>query len=161
SPRAGTVPPVFRPRRCDHAREPMTMSGAQIFLERGLSTSPAGSLPAVEPRLASVQAGAHGPCDGSRTAVGSRPRRDDRGRETLAGIAIFRELELEDAEALSRRCRWRRYGAGQTILQRQDEGRDVFFVVRGRVCAIYHSASGREIRICDLPAGEMFGEFAA
>jgi len=140
----------------------MTMSGVPIILERVSSTSAAGTLPAAEPRFAPVQAGAYGPCDGSRTAaVGSRPRRDDRGRETLAGIAIFRELQLEDAEALSRRCRWRRYGPGQTILQRQDEGRDVFFVVRGRVCAIHHSASGREIRICDLPAGEMFGEFAA
>jgi CRP-like cAMP-binding protein len=82
-------------------------------------------------------------------------------RETLAGVSIFREVSPEAAEALSRRCRWRRYGPRQTILQRQDESRDIFFIVRGRVCAIYHSASGREIRICDLGAGEIFGEFAA
>jgi CRP/FNR family cyclic AMP-dependent transcriptional regulator len=81
--------------------------------------------------------------------------------ETLAGIAIFREVAPDVVAALSRRCRWRRYGPGQTILQRQDESREVFFVVRGRVCAVYHSASGREIRFCDLPAGEIFGEFAA
>jgi CRP/FNR family transcriptional regulator, cyclic AMP receptor protein len=81
--------------------------------------------------------------------------------ETLAGISIFRDLAPDVVKTLSRRCRWRRYGPGQTILQRQDEGRDVFFVVRGRVCAIYHSVSGREVRFCDLPAGEIFGEFAA
>ena len=81
--------------------------------------------------------------------------------ETLAGIAIFRDLAPDALETLARRCRWRRYGPGQTILQCQDEGRDVFFVVRGRVCAVYHAASGREVRFGDLPAGEIFGEFAA
>ncbi len=81
--------------------------------------------------------------------------------ETLAGIAIFRELAPDVVGTLSRRCRWRRYGPDQTIVLRQDESRDVFFVVLGRVCAIYHSASGREVRFCDLAAGEIFGEFAA
>jgi len=81
--------------------------------------------------------------------------------ETVAEIAIFRGLAPEVITMLSRRCRWRHYGAGQTILQRQDESRDVFFIVRGRVCANYHSASGREVRFTDLAAGDMFGEFAA
>lgn len=80
---------------------------------------------------------------------------------TLEGIAIFRGLEPDVRTGLSRRCRWRRYAPGQTILQYQGEGRDVFFVVRGRVCAIFHSASGREVRFGDIEAGEMFGEFAA
>jgi CRP/FNR family transcriptional regulator, cyclic AMP receptor protein len=80
---------------------------------------------------------------------------------TLAGIAIFRELAPDAVASLSRRCRWRRYGPGQTILHRRDEGREVFFIVRGRVAAVHVSASGREIRLCELPAGELFGEFAA
>jgi CRP-like cAMP-binding protein len=81
--------------------------------------------------------------------------------ETLAGIAIFRELAADVVVTLSRRCRWRRYGPDQTIVQYQDEGRDVFFVVRGRVCANYHSPSGREVRFSDIAAGDIFGEFAA
>jgi CRP/FNR family transcriptional regulator, cyclic AMP receptor protein len=80
---------------------------------------------------------------------------------TLAGIAIFRGLAPDVLATLSRRCRWRRYGAGQTIVQYQDEGRDVFFVVRGRACAVYHSAAGREVRFSDLAEGELFGDFAA
>ena len=82
-------------------------------------------------------------------------------RDSLAEIAIFSEVAPDEVAALSRRCRWRRYGAGQTILQHRDAGCDVFFVVRGSVCAIYHSASGREVRFDDLSAGEIFGEFAA
>src|SRR5215475_13821085 len=81
--------------------------------------------------------------------------------ETLAGIEIFRGIAPDVVASLSRRCRWRRYCAGQTILQYQDEGRDVFFILQGRVCAIYYSASGREVRFSDIPAGELFGEFAA
>lgn len=84
-----------------------------------------------------------------------------RAAETLGCIAIFSELTPDVVATLSRRCRWRRYGPGQTILQYQEAGRDVFFVVRGRVYVIYHSASGREVRFSDLPAGEIFGEFAA
>jgi CRP-like cAMP-binding protein len=80
---------------------------------------------------------------------------------TLSGIAIFRALAPDVVEALSRRCRWRRYRAGQTILQRQDESREVFLLVRGRVSVVYHSPSGREIRLGDLAAGEIFGELAA
>ena len=90
-----------------------------------------------------------------RTGTGSK------ASETLAGIAIFRDLAPDVVAALARRCRWRRYGPSQTILQRRDESRDVFFIVRGRVAAVYHSASGREVRFCDLAAGEIFGEFAA
>lgn len=81
--------------------------------------------------------------------------------ESLAGISIFRGLGSDVVAALSRRCRWRHYAPAQTILQYQDEGRDVFFIVRGRVCAVYYSASGREVRFSDLPAGEIFGDFAA
>ncbi|MFO1108599.1 MAG: Crp/Fnr family transcriptional regulator [Bradyrhizobium sp.] len=81
--------------------------------------------------------------------------------ETLAEIAIFRGLAPEVVTMLSRRCRWRHYRAGQTVLQREDDSKDVFFIVRGRVCATYHSAAGREVRFTDLAAGEIFGEFAA
>jgi len=81
--------------------------------------------------------------------------------ETLAGIGIFRELAGDVVASLSRRCRWRRYRAGQTILQYQDTGRDVFFILEGRICPIYYSASGREVRFSETSAGDLFGEFAA
>jgi CRP-like cAMP-binding protein len=81
--------------------------------------------------------------------------------DSLTGIAILQELPPDELSSLARRCRWRRYGAGQTILQYCDDSHDVFFVVRGRVGAIYHSASGREVRFSDLQAGDIFGEFGA
>lgn len=93
---------------------------------------------------------------GSGMPDGARP-----SAQSLEGVAIFDGLASDVLASLARRCRWRRYAAGQTIVQYQDEGRDVYFVVRGRVCAIFHSAAGREVRFGDIEAGEVFGEFAA
>jgi CRP-like cAMP-binding protein len=85
----------------------------------------------------------------------------DGSAEILDGIEIFRNLAPDTVASLSRRCSWRRYGPGQLILQRQDESRDVFFVVSGRVSVVYHSASGREVRFSDSAAGDIIGDFAA
>ena len=107
----------------------------------------------------------------SETLVSELPSKREKGStldrpgapigNTLARIEILRGLAPDVVAMLSRRCRWRRYAPGQTILQYQDEGRDVFFIVLGRVSAIYHSASGREVRFSDIAAGDIFGEFAA
>jgi CRP/FNR family cyclic AMP-dependent transcriptional regulator len=81
--------------------------------------------------------------------------------ETLAGVEVFRHLPPDALHVLSARCRWHRYHAHQMIVQCQDKNRDVFFLVSGRACVVYHSASGDEISFHDLRAGDMFGEFAA
>jgi len=81
--------------------------------------------------------------------------------ESLAEIRILRELPPDELASLARRCRWRRYRTGETILHYSDNRRAVFFVVQGRASVLYHSAGGREVRFGDLQAGDVFGEFAA
>jgi len=81
--------------------------------------------------------------------------------ESLAGITIFRDLPPDELAALARRCTWRRYRAGQAILNYRDNRHAVFFVVHGRASVRYHSASGREVLFGDFSAGNVFGEFAA
>ncbi len=88
-------------------------------------------------------------------------RRASPPAESLAAIAILRELPHETLVSLARRCAWRHFGAGQIILHYRDNRRAVFFVVRGRASVLYHSACGREVRFGDLQAGDVFGEFAA
>jgi CRP-like cAMP-binding protein len=85
----------------------------------------------------------------------------DSSVELLDGIEIFRNLAPEPVATLSRRCGWRRYGPRQTILRRQDDGRDVLFIVSGRVSATCHSALGRQVCSFDLTAGDIFGDVAA
>ena len=82
-------------------------------------------------------------------------------KATLSTIEPFRGLPAADLEAVARRCRWRRYDPGQQVVGRQEESRDVFFVVSGRVRVTLFSVSGKEVTFRDLDAGEMFGELAA
>lgn len=81
--------------------------------------------------------------------------------ETLSEIEPFRGLPAADLEAMARHCSWRNYDPGQQIVGHQEESRDVFFVVSGRVRVTLFSLSGKEVAFRDLNAGEMFGELAA
>jgi CRP-like cAMP-binding protein len=81
--------------------------------------------------------------------------------ENLAAIAIFRDLPHDMLLSLARRCAWRRFGVGQTILHCGDDRRAVFFVVQGRASVLYNSACGREVRFGEFQSGDVFGEFAA
>ncbi len=63
----------------------------------------------------------------------------------LAGIRLVAALSPAERSALEQRCSWRRYRAGQQIVARQSDDRDVFFVVEGRVRVVDYSLSGREV----------------
>lgn len=84
-----------------------------------------------------------------------------RPTDTLAGIPLFRSLDAVELAALSARCLWRRVEAGQWIIDYEDEGTDVFFVLAGQVRVTIRAVSGREVILRDIPAGEFFGEMAA
>ena len=79
----------------------------------------------------------------------------------LAGIALLRSMSEAELRALEQRCRWRRFGAGQQIVDRDSEDRSVFFVVEGRVRVVDYSPGGREVIYAVLGPGSHFGELAA
>ncbi len=80
---------------------------------------------------------------------------------TLSGIEFLRSLPADAVEDLAKRCQWHRYGPQQLIVGQEDETRDVFFIVRGKVRVIVYAASGKEVSFRDLGAGQMFGELSA
>jgi CRP-like cAMP-binding protein len=80
---------------------------------------------------------------------------------SLRSIEIFAGLTPAELDALAKRCAWREFGPKQEIVGHQDESRHVFFLVRGKARAVIRSLAGREVTFRDIPAGEMFGEFAA
>jgi CRP-like cAMP-binding protein len=84
-----------------------------------------------------------------------------RRSETLARIDLFRSLSPEEVERLDTRCVWRRASAKEWILDYQDEGTDVFFLVSGVVRVMIRSISGRETILRDIEAGAFFGELSA
>ncbi|WP_245689278.1 Crp/Fnr family transcriptional regulator [Roseospirillum parvum] len=83
------------------------------------------------------------------------------GNDELGRIPLFAGLAPAERAAIARQCRWRRFAAGEQIIDRQSESRDVFFVVSGRVRVIIYSVAGREVTLDDLLAGDFFGELAA
>lgn len=50
---------------------------------------------------------------------------------------------------------------GQTLLARGDPSTDVYFILEGSFHVVVYSASGREVSLRNLSAGDVFGELAA
>lgn len=82
-------------------------------------------------------------------------------REALAGSALLRDLEPEAEAAILRAARIQEFAAGAMVLLREDESRDVFFVLSGAVRVTAVVSGGRELIFTDHAAGEQFGELAA
>lgn len=80
---------------------------------------------------------------------------------SLDGIAILAALGASDREALARRCRWRRFGEDEVIIDREQDSREVYLVVSGVVRVVDYSLQGREISFAEIGAGGCFGELAA
>lgn len=79
----------------------------------------------------------------------------------LRRIALLEGLSPERLEWLARQCAWRNFDAGQRIVSREAQDRDVYLVVSGRVRVTIYSAGGRQVTFRDLSAGEVFGEVSA
>lgn len=80
---------------------------------------------------------------------------------TLADFPFLEPLNDSARSALEQRARWVRYTANDTIIDRETESRDVYFVVEGRVRVVNFSISGREITFDEMEPGGVFGELAA
>ncbi len=85
--------------------------------------------------------------------------KQDRGR--LGEIRLLASLAPAELVALEQRCRWRRYAAGEQILDRDSATRDVLFISQGRIRVVNYAASGREIAFAVVDAGGHVGELSA
>ena len=79
----------------------------------------------------------------------------------LAGIRLLGSLPATELALLEQRCRWRRYRAGEQILDRDSDTRDVLFISEGRIRVVNYAASGREIAFAVVEAGGHVGELSA
>ncbi len=82
-------------------------------------------------------------------------------RHTLAGITLFEALDEAERQRLESRCTWRRYAAGETVLERGSESNEVLFLIAGSVDILNVSLTGREVAYARLEVGDCFGELAA
>ncbi len=85
----------------------------------------------------------------------------DRAIAMLSTVKEFKNLSSEDLEAIAKVCHWHRYESNQDIVRYHDNSNSTFFIIQGEIRVTYSALSGHEVILCDLMAGEMFGELTA
>jgi len=85
----------------------------------------------------------------------------ERACPILSIIKEFKGLPSSDLETIARVCHWHHYEAGEEVVRYHDDSNSVFFITQGEMRVHYYSMSGQEVILCDLPAGEIFGELTA
>ena len=85
----------------------------------------------------------------------------ERACAILSVIKEFKGLPSSDLDAIAQVCHWHRYEVGEEIVRYHDDSNSVFFITQGEMRVHYYSMSGQEVILCDLPAGELFGELTA
>lgn len=84
----------------------------------------------------------------------------DVASEMLSKTALFRPLEAEDRRAIVNEMRELVFEFNQAIFARGDQGKDIFFVMSGRVRLSVLTPEGRELSFAHAEAGHLFGEIA-
>jgi CRP-like cAMP-binding protein len=82
-------------------------------------------------------------------------------KHDLSNIRILAGLTSVERRDFEMSCRWRRFSAGEQIIDQMDETRDVYFITQGRVRIVNFTVLGKEVALEDLGEGEYFGELAA
>jgi CRP-like cAMP-binding protein len=76
----------------------------------------------------------------------------------LSRNQIFNVLSSEQQGQMVASSSRVRFGAGETIVREGDGGNSLFLLMDGRVAVIKHRDDGSEVLVCELAAGEVFGE---
>ena len=86
---------------------------------------------------------------------------DGRAGRSLASIRLLSSMSADALGQVENACRWRSYRAGETIIEREETTRDVFFLISGNVRVLNLAASGRFVAYALLGPGDFFGELSA
>lgn len=81
--------------------------------------------------------------------------------QSLAQVAFFKGVTDLDLSRFERRCIWKKFDQGQTIIDFEDLSNDVCFLVSGHVRIQLRTSGGRELILADLREGDFFGELSA
>lgn len=80
--------------------------------------------------------------------------------DAMADTEIFRQLDHDTRLLIAKEMRPVAFKSGQSIFSRGDPGREMYFIVDGRVRLSILSAEGRELAFAHAGAGAIFGEIA-
>lgn len=85
----------------------------------------------------------------------------ERAVQLLSVVKEFKKFSLTDLEAIAKTCHWHHYSKNEEIVRCHDDSNSAFFITEGTVRVNYFSLDGKEVILCDLPTGEIFGELTA
>ncbi|MGI9524416.1 MAG: Crp/Fnr family transcriptional regulator [Hyphomicrobiaceae bacterium] len=80
--------------------------------------------------------------------------------ESMANAQIFQDLDDDARLQIAREMRPTSFTSGQSIFSRGDPGKELYFIVDGRVRLSILSAEGRELAFAHAGPGSIFGEIA-
>ncbi|HYM31455.1 MAG TPA: Crp/Fnr family transcriptional regulator [Candidatus Cybelea sp.] len=80
---------------------------------------------------------------------------------SLAGIRLLKPLPAEERAELEKRCAYRRFATGQTVLENDRIGIGVFFMISGAARVVHYVADHQEITIAAVVPGDTLGEISA
>ncbi|MDO9441116.1 MAG: Crp/Fnr family transcriptional regulator [Beijerinckiaceae bacterium] len=81
--------------------------------------------------------------------------------QTLARIPFFKDATDVTFDKFDRRCSWKKFDEGETVVDYEDASSDVYFIVAGEVRVLIRTAAGKEFILAEMRAGQFFGELAA
>ena len=84
----------------------------------------------------------------------------DAAADMLARTALFGAMDTAERRAVVQEMREIAFDANQAIFARGDPGRDIYFVMTGRVRLSVLTPEGRELSFAHAEAGQIFGEIA-
>lgn len=80
---------------------------------------------------------------------------------SLRTIDAFANLPADVLRGIESLCHWHDVAGDRPILDSRSGDRSVYFLVEGHALALLPTSSGRTVELCELHAGQMFGEISA
>jgi CRP/FNR family transcriptional regulator, cyclic AMP receptor protein len=77
----------------------------------------------------------------------------------LKNVGLFAEFDTDELQRLSTMMTAAAFSPGDTILEEGNANRALHIVKSGRI-RVMRMVHGREVALCDLPAGQTFGELS-
>jgi CRP-like cAMP-binding protein len=93
--------------------------------------------------------------------VSRRDRFEGQRMQTLARVPFFKDVTDLELDRYDRRCLWRKFDDGETVVDYEDDSSDVYFIISGEVRVLIRTQAGKEIILAEMRTGQFFGELAA
>jgi CRP-like cAMP-binding protein len=75
-------------------------------------------------------------------------------------VPFFKDAGIE-FEKFDRRCAWKRFDEGETVVDFEDASSDVYFIISGDVRILIRTQAGKEVILGEMKGGQYFGELSA